>query len=179
MDAALSTEEQDADDAKSEENTRDKYKERGGVMNREKGRPRSRKLAMPSVRYRPGTPRVHLLANQTPPRISSMQPLSPPKIGLCVTPAARLRLVFQVGPHPTEWSITAAVTSTAPEPSWRAGHAIAAFQVHDLHNINRTICITRLPIKCSIADHLVLRLMQSNLCDPFLSHSRMEKASSA
>jgi hypothetical protein len=50
--SVLSTEDQDADDAKNEENTRDKYKERGGVR---KGRPSLRKLAMASVRYRPGS----------------------------------------------------------------------------------------------------------------------------
>lgn len=54
------------------------------------------------------------MANQPAVAMPNHAPaISAKNSGLCVTPAARLRLAFQVPPLPTEWSTGAGATSTA------------------------------------------------------------------
>lgn len=58
--------------------------------------------------------RVRLRANRMSPHMSAhATAISAKNSGLCVTPAARLRLVFQRAPRPTEWSTSPEATSTA------------------------------------------------------------------
>jgi hypothetical protein len=172
-------EEQISDDAKSEENTRDEYKERGGVIKLEKGRQRSRKLAMPSVRYRPGSCQG--------PRLSQSEH-TPHLIHATAISAKNRPVRDTCSPFETCVSGRSApyrvvhnrcIDKHCPRTvvaGWTRNRCI---HMHDLHSVNRAICITRLPIKCSIADHLVLRLMQSNLCHPSLLYSRMKVTPSA